>query len=171
MPSAEAMPSSTSACANEPVWRARPLPLCGAATLCGVTVRAGRSGHAPGGVWLHLSVGRGLLYMGDNGPHSILYAADAPPPAGDQFEATVVWMVDEPLLRGRTYLMRVGAKTVAATVAPIKYKLNVDTLDRAVPQWLDVESGELKATVRDLPLREQIDIPVREQLIVELYSK
>jgi small subunit ribosomal protein S4 len=48
---------------------------------------------------------------------------------------------------------------------------NVDTLDRAVPQWLDAPSGELKATVRDLPLREQIDIPVREQLIVELYSK
>jgi small subunit ribosomal protein S4 len=48
---------------------------------------------------------------------------------------------------------------------------NIDTLDRAVPQWLEVESGELKATVRDLPLREQIDIPVREQLIVELYSK
>jgi small subunit ribosomal protein S4 len=48
---------------------------------------------------------------------------------------------------------------------------NVDTLDRAVPQWLEVEAGDLKATVRDLPIREQIDIPVREQLIVELYSK
>jgi len=36
---------------------------------------------------------------------------------------------------------------------------NVDTLDRAVPQWLDVEVADLKATVRDLPLREQIDIP------------
>ena len=40
-----------------------------------------------------------------------------------------------------------------------------------MPQWLEVEVGDLKATVRDLPLREQIDIPVREQLIVELYSK
>ena len=48
---------------------------------------------------------------------------------------------------------------------------NVDTLDRAVPQWLEVEVADLKATVRDLPVREQIDIPVREQLIVELYSK
>jgi len=48
---------------------------------------------------------------------------------------------------------------------------NVDTLDRVVPQWLEAESGELKVTVRGLPLREQIDIPVREQLIVELYSK
>ncbi|MCZ7527553.1 MAG: 30S ribosomal protein S4 [Acidimicrobiia bacterium] len=48
---------------------------------------------------------------------------------------------------------------------------NVDTLDRAVPAWLEVTGPELKATVRDLPLREQIDVPVREQLIVELYSK
>jgi small subunit ribosomal protein S4 len=46
---------------------------------------------------------------------------------------------------------------------------NLDTLDRTVPMWLDV-SGTT-ATVRDLPLRDQIDIPVREQLIVELYSK
>ncbi len=48
---------------------------------------------------------------------------------------------------------------------------NLDTIDRAVPQWLDVEGGDAKATVRELPLREQIDVPVREQLIVELYSK
>ena len=48
---------------------------------------------------------------------------------------------------------------------------NLDTLDRAVPPWLDVTSADFKATVRDLPLREQIDVPVREQLIVELYSK
>jgi small subunit ribosomal protein S4 len=48
---------------------------------------------------------------------------------------------------------------------------NSDTIDRAVPMWLEVTTGELKATVRDLPLREQIDVPVREQLIVELYSK
>jgi small subunit ribosomal protein S4 len=46
---------------------------------------------------------------------------------------------------------------------------NLDTLDRAVPQWLD--AAEMRVTVRDLPIREQIDIPVREQLIVELYSK
>jgi small subunit ribosomal protein S4 len=48
---------------------------------------------------------------------------------------------------------------------------NLDTLDRAAPQWLEVNSGEFQATVRDLPIRAQIDVPVREQLIVELYSK
>jgi small subunit ribosomal protein S4 len=48
---------------------------------------------------------------------------------------------------------------------------NLDTIDRAVPMWLEVEQSDYRATVRDLPLREQIDVPVREQLIVELYSK
>jgi len=37
--------------------------------------------------------------------------------------------------------------------------------------WLEAQVSDFKATVRDLPLREQIDVPVREQLIVELYSK
>ena len=48
---------------------------------------------------------------------------------------------------------------------------NLDTLDRQVPAWLETSDGGATVTVRDLPLREQIDVPVREQLIVELYSK
>ena len=48
---------------------------------------------------------------------------------------------------------------------------NLDTIDHAIPQWLDVKADAFQVTVRDLPLREQIDVPVREQLIVELYSK
>jgi len=48
---------------------------------------------------------------------------------------------------------------------------NVDTIDRAIPGWLEVSAERLEATVRGAPLREQIDVPVREQLIVELYSK
>jgi small subunit ribosomal protein S4 len=48
---------------------------------------------------------------------------------------------------------------------------NIDTIDRLVPQWLDAVPAEAQVTVRELPLREQIDVPVREQLIVELYSK
>ncbi len=59
----------------------RPLPLQGTTEVAGLQVTTGRSGHAPGGVWLHLAVGGGLLYMGDNCDESLLYAADAPPPA------------------------------------------------------------------------------------------
>jgi len=48
---------------------------------------------------------------------------------------------------------------------------NLDTIDRAIPQWLEVKKEATEITVRELPVREQIDVPVREQLIVELYSK
>ena len=48
---------------------------------------------------------------------------------------------------------------------------NLDTIDRQVPPWLDGDPTSHEITVRDLPMREHIDIPVREQLVVELYSK
>jgi small subunit ribosomal protein S4 len=48
---------------------------------------------------------------------------------------------------------------------------NMDTLDRQVPGWLESAAEGFEFTVRDLPQREHIDVPVREQLIVELYSK
>jgi small subunit ribosomal protein S4 len=48
---------------------------------------------------------------------------------------------------------------------------NLDTLDRGIPPWLETAADRLSVTVRDLPLREHIDVPVRESLIVELYSK
>jgi small subunit ribosomal protein S4 len=48
---------------------------------------------------------------------------------------------------------------------------NRDVLDRSAPAWLETGDGGFEITVRELPLREQIDTPVREQLIVELYSK
>jgi small subunit ribosomal protein S4 len=57
------------------------------------------------------------------------------------------------------------------TKSNIVIRHNLDTLDRTVPAWLDVDGDKVEVTVRSAPLREQIDVPVREQLIVELYSK
>ena len=48
---------------------------------------------------------------------------------------------------------------------------NLDTLDRSLPPWLEGGEDRMSVTVRDLPMREHIDVPVRESLIVELYSK
>ena len=48
---------------------------------------------------------------------------------------------------------------------------NQDTLGRTPRAWLEGADGGQEVTVRELPVREQIDTPVREQLIVELYSK
>ena len=48
---------------------------------------------------------------------------------------------------------------------------NKDVLDRNPPPWMDMIEDGFGARVRELPVREQIDVPIREQLIVELYSK
>ena len=48
---------------------------------------------------------------------------------------------------------------------------NLDTLDRQVPPWLESSAEGHQVTILDPPRREHIDVPVRESLIVELYSK
>jgi small subunit ribosomal protein S4 len=50
-------------------------------------------------------------------------------------------------------------------------KRNLDVLDRSVPGWLETGDGGFSVTVRIVPQREQIDESIKEQLIVELYSK
>jgi bifunctional enzyme CysN/CysC len=64
-------------------------------------------------------------------------AADAPQVA-DQFEATVVWMHDQPMLQGRAYVLKLATSTVTATVNPIKYKVNVNTLEKAPAKTLEL---------------------------------
>ena len=58
------------------------------------------------------------------------------------------------------------------------FKKNIEVGDivevtggRLVPEWIDVDQENLKGTVKELPNREAIDVPVNEMLIVELYSK
>jgi len=63
----------------------------------------------------------------------------------------------------------VSLKERSRTMVVVRH--NVDTLDRQVPPWLEAGAEGFEVTVRDLPMREHIDVPVREQLIVELYSK
>src|SRR5262245_57627798 len=57
------------------------LPLQGTAQVLGFTITTGRNGHAPGGIWIHVGVGGGVLYMGDCSRESLVYAFDPPPPA------------------------------------------------------------------------------------------
>lgn len=68
----------------------------------------------------------------------ILASASAPPPVGSQFEATLIWMHDEPMLPGRTYLLKAGSRTVPATVAPLKYRIDVNSLDHSAAEKLDL---------------------------------
>ena len=68
----------------------------------------------------------------------VLATADAPSQVANQFDATVVWMGEEPMLRGRTYSMKLGAKTVAATIAPLRYRINVNTLEHLAAERLEL---------------------------------
>jgi bifunctional enzyme CysN/CysC len=68
----------------------------------------------------------------------VIATADAPPEVADQFEATLVWFDDEPLLPGRPYLLKVGARTVPAQVHEPKYKVNVNTLEKLAAKRLEL---------------------------------
>ncbi|MBO9545546.1 sulfate adenylyltransferase subunit CysN [Caulobacter sp.] len=68
----------------------------------------------------------------------VIASADAPAPVANQFEATLVWMDDEPLPPGRTYLLKLGARTVSASVTDIKHRVNVNTLEHTAAKRLEL---------------------------------
>jgi bifunctional enzyme CysN/CysC len=68
----------------------------------------------------------------------VIAAAISLPQVADQFQATLVWMSEQPMLRGRNYLMKIGTRTVTATVMPLKYKVNVNTLEHVAASSLDL---------------------------------
>jgi bifunctional enzyme CysN/CysC len=66
-------------------------------------------------------------------------ASDADPPeVADQFEAHIVWMSEHPMLPGRPYLLKIGTRTVSATLAHPKYKVNVNTMEHTAAATLDL---------------------------------
>ena len=73
-----------------------------------------------------------------------------------------------------SYLIKAGdvIEIKEAKKSSPRYKAILEvTAGRLVPEWLDVDAENLKGSVKELPSREVIDVPVNEMLIVELYSK
>jgi bifunctional enzyme CysN/CysC len=68
----------------------------------------------------------------------VIAPAASPPETADQFESHVVWMADEPLLPGRSYLLKLGTRTASATITEIKHKVNVNTLEQLAAKHLDL---------------------------------
>jgi bifunctional enzyme CysN/CysC len=82
----------------------------------------------------------------------VLATSDNPPAVADQFEATVVWFDDEALLPGRSYLMKIGARTLAAQVTEPKYKVNVNTLEHLAAKRLDLNEIGVVNISTDAPI-------------------
>ena len=68
----------------------------------------------------------------------VIAIADDPPEVADQFEASIVWMAEEPLLPGRGYWLKLATQTVSATIAAPKYALAVDTGEHLAAKALDL---------------------------------
>jgi bifunctional enzyme CysN/CysC len=59
-----------------------------------------------------------------------------PPEFVDQFAAHVIWMSDQPMVPGRSYLLKIGPRTVSATVTALKHRIDIDTLARLADKTL-----------------------------------
>jgi bifunctional enzyme CysN/CysC len=68
----------------------------------------------------------------------VLSMADEPPAVADQFQATIIWMHEEPMLPGRPYLIKLGARTLTGSITAPKYKVNVNTLEHLAAKQLEL---------------------------------
>jgi bifunctional enzyme CysN/CysC len=82
----------------------------------------------------------------------VISSAEAPAGVADQFEATLVWMSEQPLLAGRAYWLKINTKTVTATIARPKYMVNVNTLDHMAAKTLDLNEIGVCTLTTDRPI-------------------
>jgi bifunctional enzyme CysN/CysC len=68
----------------------------------------------------------------------VISSVEDPAEVSDQFETTLVWMNDTPMLPGRSYLLKLGTKTVTASVTALKHKVNVNTLEQVAARQLSL---------------------------------
>ena len=68
----------------------------------------------------------------------VICAAESPTEVADQFEAHVVWMHEDAMLPGRPYLMKIGARTVGATLGHPKYRVDINNLDHLAATTLEL---------------------------------
>jgi len=74
----------------------------------------------------------------DVGRGDVIAAASDPPAVADQFAAHLLWMGDAPLLPGRPYWLKIGARTVTASVSEIKHRVDVNTQEHLAAKRLEL---------------------------------
>ena len=83
---------------------------------------------------------------------NVISAADSPPEVSDQFEATIVWMDDDPLHVGRSYWLKLGTQMVSAAVQQPKYTVNVNTMEQLAAKTLDLNAIGVAELATDKPI-------------------
>jgi bifunctional enzyme CysN/CysC len=82
----------------------------------------------------------------------VLVAAHDVPEVADQFEATLVWMADEPLLPGRPFWLKLATQFVTATIHSPKYQVNVNTMEHLAAKTLGLNTIGVANLSTDKPL-------------------
>jgi bifunctional enzyme CysN/CysC len=68
----------------------------------------------------------------------VICGAESPAEVSDQFETTIIWMHENPMLPGRSYFLKIGTKTVSASITALKHKVNVNTLEEVPGRELEL---------------------------------
>ncbi|ESZ85888.1 MAG: adenylylsulfate kinase [Blastomonas sp. CACIA14H2] len=82
----------------------------------------------------------------------VIAAAANPPEAADQFEATLVWLNDDPMVVGRAYWLKLGSQTVSVTVQQPKYAVNVNSMEHLAVKTLDLNAIGVAEIITDRPI-------------------
>jgi bifunctional enzyme CysN/CysC len=82
----------------------------------------------------------------------VISAADAPAEVADQFECTIIWLADEPMLPGRSYLIKQGTSTVGASITACKHKIDVNSLKQLAARTLNLNEVGVATIALDRPI-------------------
>ena len=82
----------------------------------------------------------------------IITAAADPPAAADRFEASIVWLDSDPLVPGRTYMLKLATQTAGATLQTPKYELNVNTMEHLAAKTLELNAIGVAELATDRPI-------------------
>ncbi len=82
----------------------------------------------------------------------VIAAAASPAEVADQFETTIVWMAEDKLIPGRPYWLKLGTRTVSATVTDIKYRININSLEHLAARELDLNEIAVCNIALDAPI-------------------
>ncbi|MFO1338034.1 MAG: sulfate adenylyltransferase subunit CysN [Burkholderiaceae bacterium] len=82
----------------------------------------------------------------------VISTAASPAEVADQFEASLVWMHDEPMMPGRSFLMKIGTQTVTASITEPKYKVNVNTMEHLAAKQLGLNEIGVVNLALDRPI-------------------
>ena len=112
----------------------RSLPSGKTSTVKSVVTMDGELGEAVAGQSITITLEEEI----DCSRGDVLATADDPPEVADQFETTIVWMDDEPLVVGRGYWLKLGTQMVSVTIAEPKYEIDVNTMEHLASQTLNL---------------------------------